>query len=82
MSDLESTIEKLSINPGDVVVIKLLKPIANPEDHHLFLNKVRAIMDESGFNDNLVICLPPGMDISVLDEQAMREAGWVSIARI
>lgn len=61
--------EKLSVAPGDVVVV------TSPQSMHY--DPVFAELLKAQFPDNLILMKRPDVDITAKDEVALRAVGWV-----
>jgi hypothetical protein len=68
----DPTFEKLDLKNGDVVVCTAPEVGATSSDE--FLQRLASLVSDY---DVTVVLLEPGMSLETLDEDQMRQAGWV-----
>lgn len=74
--DIEVEISKLSPKQGDVVVVKVNGPMLRETAVNL-RDALRKSLDSAGIEGVSAMVLDKGCDLALLDEDAMRQAGWV-----
>lgn len=68
-------IQSLSINTGDVLVIRF-RGYLSPQVQRNLSDSFRTLLGEC-HKDNLIIVLGDGIDLSLLNEEAMRKHSWM-----
>lgn len=67
--DATLELQVLDVKPGSVVVVR---GASDADLHHLI-----KVLRDKGLSDVLLVNLKDGQDLTVLDEDMMREYGWV-----
>lgn len=71
----EVTLEKLNLTDGDLVLLRLPEELV---EHNTAVSRAfQQMLAEQGFSNCLIVVLRPGSDVTALDEDEMRELGWV-----
>ena len=70
-------VDKLRIKDGDIVVIRMARPVITQDGAEESAKLVRNHLYAQGIEDVLIMVLAPDTDIAALDEAEMKRYGWV-----
>lgn len=76
-SALEAKIERLGVQSGDVVVVRPAGEAQRDWSSAMTESLSTYLGKHLGGGEGLLLLIPPGADIEVLDETMMEKHGWV-----